>query len=87
MPREDEVKKAKWMISHPTQLGWMLGYKDLREDLHGLWIKKMLMSKEDMTLQAHRGAFKTTCLGIAMALMMIRDRDKNIIFLMHKQVI
>ena len=81
MPREDEVKKAKWMIAHPTQLGWMLGYKDLREDLHGLWIKKMLMSKEDMTLQAHRGAFKTTCLGIAMALMMIRDRDKNIIFL------
>lgn len=33
-----------------------------------------------MTLQAHRGSYKTTCLGIAIAIMMIRYRDKNIIF-------
>lgn len=41
----------------------------------------MLNGKGDMTLQAHRGSYKTTCLCIALALMLIKYRDKNIIFL------
>ena len=81
MARKDEIEKARWMIAHPAQLGWALGYTDFREELHGLWLNKMLTSKEDITLQAHRGSYKTTCLCEAIALMMIRDRSKNIIFL------
>ena len=72
---------AAALVSNPAVLGQALGYKDLRPDLHGEWIRRMLTAGGDMTLQAHRGAYKTTCLCIAIALMMIRYRDRNIIFL------
>lgn len=76
-PRE----KAAWFIAHPAALGRALGYTDFRDDLHGEWLRRMLTAREDMTLQAHRGSYKTTCLTLAIALLMIRHPDKNIIFL------
>ena len=72
--------KAAWLISHPYELGKALGYKDFRP-FHGMWIKEMVTGKQDMTLQAHRGSFKTTCLCVAIAIMMVRYRDQNIMFL------
>ena len=73
-------EKAAWFIEHPAELGKALGYKDFT-DIHDKWIRQMVAGEGDMTLQAHRGAYKTTCLGIAIALMMVRYRDHNIIFL------
>lgn len=67
-------------MKSPVSLGHALGYSDL-VDMHGQWIKKMLFSSEDFTLQSHRGSYKTTCLCIAIALLMIRFRKNNIIFL------
>lgn len=74
-------EKAAALIEHPAALGWAIGYTGFTEKLHGQWIRKMVTAKEDMTLQAHRGSYKTTCLCVAIALLMIKDRDKNIIFL------
>lgn len=74
-------EKAAALIEHPAALGWALGYTGFTEKLHGEWIRKMVTAKEDMTLQAHRGSYKTTCLCVAIALLMIKERDKNIIFL------
>lgn len=73
--------KAKWFIAHPAALGKALGYKDFVPEIHGKWIAKMVMGTDDMTLQGHRGSYKTTCLCVAIALMLIHYRDKNIIFL------
>lgn len=73
-------EKALYLFSHPVALGKALGYNDLTE-LHNGWIRQMVDGTEDMTLQAHRGSYKTTCLCLAIALLMIRDRTKNIIFL------
>lgn len=75
------AKKAAALIASPAALGWALGYKDFRPELHGEWIRKMVTNDSDMTLQAHRGSYKTTCLCIAIALMMIKNRRQNIIFL------
>lgn len=72
---------ARALIADPARLGWALGYTRFRRDLHGEWIRMMVTGMEDMTLQAHRGSYKTTCLCVAIAEMMIRYRDKNIIFL------
>lgn len=69
------------LLSDPVALGHVLGYKDFKRGLHDRWICKMIAPGGDMTLQAHRGSYKTTCLCVAIALMMIRYRDKNIIFL------
>lgn len=74
-------EKARWFITHPAALGRALGYTDFRDDLHGGWIKRMVTANDDMTLQAHRGSYKTTCLCVAIALLMIWHPDMNIIFL------
>jgi len=76
-----EQEKAAWFIAHPAALGRALGYVDFRDDLHGVWMKHMLTATDDMTLQAHRGSYKTTCLCEVIALLMIRYPGKNIIFL------
>lgn len=76
-----EQEKARYFITHPAALGRALGYKDFRDDLHGGWIKRMVTAEDDMTLQAHRGSYKTTCLCVAISLLMIWHPDQNIIFL------
>ena len=76
-----EREKAIELVKNPVAIGWALGYKDLRPELHGRWIRKMVTNDEDMTIQAHRGSFKTTCLCIAIALLMVLKRTENIIFL------
>lgn len=73
--------KAAALIAHPAALGWALGYKDFTPELHGKWLRLMLTTEEDITLQAHRGSYKTTCLCVAIALLMMKERGKNIIFL------
>lgn len=75
-----EQDKARWFIAHPDALGHALGYEDFKP-MHGQWIRQMLISGGDMTLQAHRGSYKTTCLCVAIALLMIWQPRKNIIFL------
>ena len=75
-----QKEKAAWFIAHPMALGKALGYSNLNE-MHEQWIVNMMNGTEDFTLQAHRGSYKTTCLCIAIALMLVRDRSKNIIFL------
>ena len=72
--------KAKAIVEHPRALGRALGYNDFTA-LHEKWILHMLTAHDDMTLQAHRGSYKTTCLCIVIALLMIFERTKNIIFL------
>lgn len=78
IPERDAA--AKKVFKNPVLLGKQLGYEDLT-DLHGHWMDEMLHSEEDMTLQAHRGSYKTTCLCIVIALLLIQNREKNIIFL------
>lgn len=75
-----EQEKAAWFIEHPVALCKQLGYNQMT-DMHGEWIRKMVMGTDDMTLQAHRGSYKTTCLGVSIAMIMVHNRDKNIIFL------
>lgn len=81
MTQSKAQKMARALIADPVKLGKCLGYDNFRYGLHDEWIRKMVAGGEDMTLQAHRGSYKTTCLCIAIALMMIRYPDKNIIFL------
>lgn len=73
--------KARALIAHPAALGWALGYKDFKPNLHGEWIRWIVTWKKDGTLQAHRGSYKTTCLCVGIALLMMKERGKNIIFL------
>lgn len=66
--------------SRPVVYGWEAGFKDLK-GLHNEWLRRFLLSEDDITLQAHRGSYKTTCISIAIALMMVLYPDKSIIFM------
>jgi hypothetical protein len=70
------------ITEEPYIIGKSLGFTDLTE-LHNEWIRSIMgiESSSDYTLQAHRGSYKTTCLTIAIALMLLLNPDKNIIFL------
>ena len=60
----------------PVKIGHELGYTDLT-DLHNEWIKKIIFSKEDYLLQAHRGSFKTTCYKVALPIICVALPDDN----------
>lgn len=64
----------------PFAFGLEEGFPDLI-DIHNEWIKSFLFSKEDMTLQASRGTYKTTCLSIAIAIMIVIYPKYSIMFM------
>lgn len=67
MTREQAVN---FLLNKPYKLGHLLGFKKLTI-LHNKWVIDMVKGKEDKTLQAHRGSYKTTCVSIALALIII----------------
>ena len=62
--------------NQPYEIGHWVGFNDLTE-LHNDWIKSFLYTDTDQTLLAHRGSFKTTCLSIAIALMLVTNPNKT----------
>lgn len=64
----------------PVDIAYKLGYDKLTP-LHNEWITDMVFGDEDKTLQAHRGSFKTTCLIIAFAFIIVLFPEQRIIFL------
>ena len=76
-----DLSILQWMREHPVAVGKLCGFDLLREDLHDDWMKQMISGHEDMTLLAHRGSYKTTCLSIALAIIISTDPKRNLIFL------
>ena len=67
-------------FDHPEMIGHEVGFTDL-EKMHGDWIKRMVFGTKDYTLQAHRGSFKSSCLAVAISILLVYYPDRNIIFL------
>ena len=61
-----QKKAIDFLRNQPYKLGHLVGFDKLG-DLHNKWIYGMVNATEDKTLQAHRGSFKTTCVSIALA--------------------
>lgn len=64
----------------PYKLGHLLGFKKLRE-LHNSWIVDMIAGEGDKTLQAHRGSYKTTCVSIALAVIVVLFPNDKTMFM------
>ena len=54
------------LLNRPVDYAKMLGFTKLGH-LHNQWIIDMVRGKEDKTLMAHRASYKTTCVSIALA--------------------
>ena len=76
-----DLSVLRWMREHPAQIGRWCGFDRLRDDLHDGWMRDMIDGKEDMTLLAHRGSYKTTCLSVSLAIKLATDPMKNYIFM------
>lgn len=70
----------RFLIEYPYLFGHLLGFKDLTA-LHNDWMQAMLLGEEDDTLQAHRGSYKTTCVSIALSLIMILYPNDKTMFM------
>ena len=68
------------ILEHPDELGRRVGFKDLTP-MHGDWIREMIKEEGDYTLQAHWGSYKSSCLAVAISILMILRPQRNIIFL------
>jgi len=67
MTREEAVT---FLIEKPYKLGHIVGFTKLTE-MHNAWIIDMVRGKDDKTLQAHRSSYKTTCVSIALSLIVV----------------
>jgi len=69
-----------FLINNPVRFAHMLGFTKMT-DLHNGWIREMLRGRNDYTLQAHRGSYKTTCVSVALALIIILLPNKRVLFI------
>lgn len=69
-----------FLIQKPYKFGHLIGFTKLTE-LHNEWIIDMVKGREDETLQAHRGSYKTTCVSIALSLIIILFPNDRTFFL------
>ena len=77
MTREQAIQI---LLKIPFKFGRAVGFKKLTA-LHNEWIKEMVCGTEEViTYQAHRGSYKTTCVAIAIAIIMILYPNKKIAF-------
>lgn len=69
-----------FLLDHPERYAAMCGFDKLGE-IHRQWIADMVRGTTDKTLQASRGTYKTTCVSIALALIMILLPNKRTLFM------
>lgn len=69
-----------FLLTNPAKYAKMLGFDKLTS-LHNAWISEMVRGKQDKTLQASRGTYKTTCVSVALALIMILLPNKRTLFM------
>ena len=67
MQREQAVD---FLLKNPAAFARYVGFS-LLTDMHNAWIVEMVRGREDKTLQAHRGSYKTTCVSFALALIVV----------------
>ena len=76
-----QIDALRQLTEHPAEVGRWCGFDLLTDDLHGAWLDDMINGTGDTTILAHRGSYKTTCLTIALAIMLSCHPWQNIIFL------
>ena len=73
------AEAVRFLTRHPEKFGRLVGFTKLKE-IHGKWMRKMFSGTGDMTLQGHRGSYKTTCLSIVLVLILILLPNKRTLF-------
>lgn len=78
---EERFEILKKIKNEPYKIAQAVGFSDVKEYPHNEWMKSVISGTGDYTLLSHRGSYKSSCLSVDIALMMILYIDENIIFL------
>lgn len=62
----DRQTALDFLLNRPAEFAKMLGFTKLG-DIHNNWIREMVRGTDDHTLMAHRASYKTTCVSVALA--------------------
>lgn len=81
MNKQDVKDVVKFVKNYPYLIANEVGFKDIKKNPHNEWMKKIINGDDDYTLMAHRGSYKSSCLSVCIALIMVIFRNENIIFL------
>lgn len=71
---------VKFLINRPVDFAHMLGFNKLTE-IHNDWIIDMMCGEDDTTLQGHRGSYKTTCLSVALSIIIVLRPNAHTLFM------
>ena len=75
----DKRDIIKMVYTIPYRIGHKVGFTKLNE-LNNQWILEMIKGEGDYTLQAHRKSYKTTCVSLALAILLAFEPRKKIFF-------
>lgn len=77
----DEEKRIVGNIKrNPYKIANAVGFRDIVQYPHNEWMQSIIFGKEDYTLMAHRGSYKSSCLSVCIALIMLINPTINILF-------
>lgn len=65
----------------PYRIAQAVGFADVVAYPHNEWMQHIICDHGDYTLLAHRGSYKSSCLSVCIALLMVLFPQSNIIFL------
>lgn len=73
-------KLIRSIKERPVEYARLLGFNLLTE-IHNDWMRLMLLHPDDYTLLGHRGSYKTTCLSVVFAFLIVLRPNKTIFFI------
>lgn len=77
MTREQAVR---FLLRNPYKFAHSVGFTKFTP-LHNQWMRDMISGTDDETLQAHRGSYKTTCVSVALAIMLVLRPNLRTLFM------
>lgn len=77
MTRQQAVE---FLLRSPVKFAHMLGFTKLTS-IHNEWIAEMVRGRDDKTLQASRGVYKTTSVSVALAIINILLPNRRTLFM------
>lgn len=81
MQVQEQIQIIEQIKNNPSIVANAVGFKDVKPYPHNEWMKEILFGQGDYTLMAHRGSFKSSCLSVCIALLMVLMPWINILFL------
>lgn len=76
----EEKEQVKHIKDKAYKIAQSVGFEDVIEYPHNEWMQEIIFGKGDYTLMAHRGSYKSSCLSVCIALIMLIKPDINILF-------